>query len=146
MLGQRRSPSLVQCRSIVFDAGPTLKQNWVIVPVCSDCHTWDALPPERLLPSTPIHWPNCKIMLGHRLRRWANIISTKTLLAPHHDNREYLFSEYFLNTKLLNLRNSNVKYSYVDTDCCTERQPFPGYPKTSSQVPKFPSSEIPQKS
>ena len=26
-----------------------------------------------------IHWPNADVMLGHRLRRWANIIPTKTL-------------------------------------------------------------------
>ena len=30
-------------------------------------------------PDNTIHWPNCEIMLGHRLRRWANIIPTKTL-------------------------------------------------------------------
>ena len=35
MLGQRRSPLLVRCRSNIFDAGPTLKQNWVIVIVSS---------------------------------------------------------------------------------------------------------------
>ena len=47
MLGQCRSPLLVQCRSIVFNAGPTLKQNSVIVPCCSDCHTGDALFPRK---------------------------------------------------------------------------------------------------
>ena len=52
MLGQRRSPLLVQCRSIVFDAGPALKQKWVIVP----CLLWlpygytDDLSSERLPP------------------------------------------------------------------------------------------------
>ena len=25
-------------------------------------------------PDNTIHWPNCEIMLGHRLRGWANII------------------------------------------------------------------------
>ena len=39
-------------------------------------------------------------MLGHRLRRWAYIISTITLSALNHEyNREYIFfSEDFLNT------------------------------------------------
>ena len=32
-----------------------------------------------------IHWPNCEIMLGHRLQRWANIIPTKTLKALNHE-------------------------------------------------------------
>ena len=30
-------------------------------------------------PDNTIHWPNCEIMLGHRLRRWASIIPTKSL-------------------------------------------------------------------
>ena len=29
-------------------------------------------------PLYPIRWSYCEIMLGHRLRRWANIILTKT--------------------------------------------------------------------
>ena len=36
-----------------------------------------------------IHWPNCEIMLGHHLQRWANIIPTKTL--NHEYNRECFF-------------------------------------------------------
>ena len=50
MVGQRRILLLVQCRSIVFDAGPKLKQNRVIVRVGSDCHRGDTLSPERPLP------------------------------------------------------------------------------------------------
>ena len=29
--------------------------------------------------TTQIHWPNCEILLGRRLRRWANIIPIKPL-------------------------------------------------------------------
>ena len=36
--------------------------------------------PKGHYPDNTIHWPNCEIMLGHVcLRRWANIIPTKTL-------------------------------------------------------------------
>ena len=35
-------------------------------------------PPKGHHPDITIHWPNCEIMLGHRLRRWATYISTKT--------------------------------------------------------------------
>ena len=35
-------------------------------------------------PNNTIHWPNADVMLGHRLRRWANIIPTKTLQALNH--------------------------------------------------------------
>ena len=38
------------------------------------------LPPKRHYPDNMIHWSNCEIMVGHRLRRWANIISTFRLL------------------------------------------------------------------
>ena len=38
-----------------------------------------------------IHWPNCEILLNHRLRRWANIIPIKTLLALNHEyNSEFI--------------------------------------------------------
>ena len=30
-------------------------------------------------PDNTIHWPNAEVMMGHRLRRSANIIATKTL-------------------------------------------------------------------
>ena len=64
-----------------------------------DCPLF-ALTAIRVTPYAPkshysdntIHWPNCEIILGHRLRRWANIIPTKTLRALNHEyNREYLF-------------------------------------------------------
>ena len=123
MLVQRRSPLLVQCRSIVHDAGPTLIHHWVCFILC--LNTWHspnavlmwtpslrrwpvietALGDSWLLhyagtlstpaPETPdnmIHWPNVDVLLGHRLRRWANIILTKTLWALNHKyNRDYLF-------------------------------------------------------
>ena len=48
-------------------------------------------------------------MLGHRLRRWANIIPTKTLQPLNHEyNRVDFFSEDCLSTKVLNLGTSNV--------------------------------------
>ena len=59
-------PMLLQCWSNVSDDGPTTTQHSVWVTISSQA-------------TTQIHWPNCEIMLGHRLRRWANIIPTKTL-------------------------------------------------------------------
>ena len=35
-------------------------------------------PPKGHYSDNTIHWPNCEIMLGHHLRRLANIIPTKT--------------------------------------------------------------------
>ena len=49
-------------------------------------------PPKGHYPDYTIHWVNYEIMLGHRLRCWANIIPTKTLQALNHEyNREHLF-------------------------------------------------------
>ena len=49
--------------------------------------------PERQ--NNTIHWPNADVMLGHCLRRLANIIPTKTLQGLNHKyNRDY----FFLNT------------------------------------------------
>ena len=45
--------------------------------------------PALETPDDTIHWPNADVMPGHRLRRWANIILTKTLWALNHKyNRE----------------------------------------------------------
>ena len=125
MLGQHCSPSLVNCRSIFYDAGPTIIQHWVCCILCActstnTCHSPNAvsklnyslrrwpnieialsdcpvfagvgllphgnaadafLPPRQKghFPDSTIHWPNADVILGHRLRRWANIIPTKTL-------------------------------------------------------------------
>ena len=35
--------------------------------------------PKVQYPDNTIHWLDCEIMLGDHLRRWANIIPTKTL-------------------------------------------------------------------
>ena len=114
MLGQRRSPSLVQCRLIVYNAGPTIIHHRVCCILCanmwhspkavlmlthslqrcpdietalgdcimfSDCYIVMWVPLSIPVPEKPhymIHWPNTDVMLGHRLRRWANIIPTKT--------------------------------------------------------------------
>ena len=59
----------------------------VIETVLDDCTVF----PDRCImlvtfkipaPETPdntLHWPDGDVMLGHRLRRWANIIPIKTL-------------------------------------------------------------------
>ena len=73
------STNVDQCWPIVFDAGPSLK------PSLGDCTVFSALcwwgfdiqAPEK--PDNTIHSPNADVMLCHRLRRWANIIPTKTL-------------------------------------------------------------------
>ena len=118
MLFQRRSPLLVQCRSIVYNAGPTLIQHWVSCILCAStsanmCHSPNAVLmlthshrrrpdiettlgdytvfpdcgivrrvtlsiPAPETPDNTIHWPSAAVMLGHRLRRWANIIQTQT--------------------------------------------------------------------
>ena len=41
-----------------------------------NCYMGDNLSPVARKTTTQIHWPNCEIWLGHRLRRWANIIPT----------------------------------------------------------------------
>ena len=47
---------------------------------------------EPETPDNTIHWPNADVMLGYRLRRWANIIQTKPLQALKHKyNREYIY-------------------------------------------------------
>ena len=52
--------------------------------VCYDCYVGDALDPRHQkghFPDNTIHWLNADAMLRHRLRRWINIIPTKTLRA-----------------------------------------------------------------
>ena len=61
-------------------------------------------------PDNTIHWANCEIMLGHRLQRLANIITTKNRQALNHEyNREYIFSEDFLNMEVINLKTGVQK-------------------------------------
>ena len=48
--------------------------------------------PATETPVNTIHWSTADVMVGHRLRRWTNIITTKTLQAPHHKYiRDYFF-------------------------------------------------------
>ena len=81
------SPNSVLMWSTVFDAGSTLKHHWVIVPCWLGlllCYAGNAFLPCRQkghFPDNTIDWPNADIMLCHRLRRWTNIIPTKTLWA-----------------------------------------------------------------
>ena len=82
--------------------------------------------PKGHYPDSMIHWPNCEIMLSHRLRRWANIIPTETLQALNHEyNRDYFFSEDFLNTKVLNLGTSDVILHMFIRTGVQKCQPFP---------------------
>ena len=62
MLGQRRSSLLVQCRQIVYDAGPTLLQHRVC-----------CIPNDSTSPANTCHSPNTVSMLTQRLRRWPDI-------------------------------------------------------------------------
>ena len=127
MLGQRSIPSLVQCWSFVYDISKqmeytqcrfnidpqslTLAQHWNRIGwlslVCSDCYASDTF----LLCHQKGHFPDNTIyfdpMLGHRLRRSANINPTKTfqiLITNIIEN--IFFSEHFWNTQVLNLIGS----------------------------------------
>ena len=78
------SPNVGPCN--VFDADPTLKQHWVIVSCLLGLRItigWRFTPPPRIqkshYPDNTIHWPNVDVMLGHRLWRWANIITALSL-------------------------------------------------------------------
>ena len=74
-------PMLFQCCPTVFDAGPSLKQHWVIVScfLTAALCWWCFNIPAPGTPDNTIHCTNADVMLGHRLRRCAKIISTKTL-------------------------------------------------------------------
>ena len=90
--------------------GRSLKQHWMIVlcfltaALCWWCFNIPA--PET--PDNTIHRPNADVMLGYRLRRYDNIIPTKTLKAFKHKCNHDNFSEHLLKTKVLNLRTWNV--------------------------------------
>ena len=67
MLGQRRSPLLIYCRSIIYNAGPTLIHHWVCCVLCantsqfSDCCTGVTIRvtlsiPAPETPGNTIHW------------------------------------------------------------------------------------------
>ena len=66
--------------------------------------------PATETPDNTMHWPKADVMLGHCLRRWANIIQIKTLYALITIfNREGIFFlNIFLKTEVFNLGTSNV--------------------------------------
>ena len=65
MLGQRCRPLLVQCRSIVYDVGPTLIYHWVCCIHCAN--TW--------------HSTNAVSMLTHSVRRIETALGDCTVFA-----------------------------------------------------------------
>ena len=125
MLGQCRSPLLVQCRQIVYDAGPTLlqysvccilsgstpantwhlpntgfdagwtlKQHWVIVPLL---FAWTAMRmtlfsfrrQKSHYPDNTMYWPSADVTSITLGQHYTNLIS----LSPGHEcNRKYIFS------------------------------------------------------
>ena len=157
-MGQRCSPLLVQCWSIVYDADPALIYHRVCCILCANtCHStntvsmlthsirrWPVIKtalsdctvfsyccimlgtfkiPVPETPDNTIHWPNADVMLCHRLRRWTNIIPTKTLY--HKYNREYYYFEHLLKTKVLNLRTWNVIFGMFIRTGVQKCQAFP---------------------
>ena len=89
--------------------------------VFSDCCimlvTFKIPAPET--PDNTIHWPNADVMLSHRLRRWANIIPTKTLLALNHNyNREYYY--FWTLAKNKSTKPWNVIFDMFIRIWCTE--------------------------
>ena len=83
-----------QCLSNVSDDGQTTTQHSVYIGYFATIDIWVTISaPVVRKATTQIHRPNCKKMLGNRLRRWANIIP--------------LSSYYRLNQKY------NRKYHYL---------------------------------
>ena len=66
MLGQRRRPLLVQCRSIVFDAAQHLNRIGWLSRVWSDCHRGDARPSLFLLTIHALQITNRALLLAIR--------------------------------------------------------------------------------
>ena len=58
---------------------PNIETELVLVLALTAIQVRDTSSPKDHYPDNTIHWPNCEIMLGHRLRRCANIIPIKTL-------------------------------------------------------------------
>ena len=57
--------------------------------------------PASETPDNTIHWPNVDVMLGHRLRRWANIIPSKPFkLLTTNIIVNIIISEHLLKTKV----------------------------------------------
>ena len=71
---------LLKCSSNVSDDGPTTTQHSVyIVFFAAIAIGVTVSSPVVRKATTQIHWSNYEVMLGNRLRRWANIIPTKTI-------------------------------------------------------------------
>ena len=62
MLGQGHSSLVVQCRSIIYDAGPTLIHHWVCCILCAD--TWHSLNAVSMLTHSLQRWPVIETALG----------------------------------------------------------------------------------
>ena len=90
--------------------------------------------PKGQYPGSTIHWPNCEIMLGHHLRRWANIIPIKTPQALNHEyNREYLFFWRLFKYENTYPRDFKRYILHVHKDWCTEMSNV-----SNTQHPSFP--------
>ena len=82
------------------------------------------------VPETPgnsIHWPNADVMLGHCLRRWANIIPTKSLqaLITIFNREGIFFPEHFVKAKVLNVDTLNIILDMFIRTGVQKCQPFP---------------------
>ena len=62
MLDQSRSPVLVQCRSIVYDADPIIIHQWVCCILCAS--TWHSSNAVLILTHSLQRWPDIEIALG----------------------------------------------------------------------------------
>ena len=81
--------------------------------------------PAPETPDITIHWPNADVMWGHRLRRWASSIPTKTLSLL---TLYLIVNVFFLNTlksKVLNLGTLNVLFDMFIRTGVRKCQPFP---------------------
>ena len=91
--------------------------------------------PEPKTPDNTIYWPNADLMLGHRLRRCANIIPTKPFkLLTANIIVNIIISEHLLKTKALNLRTRSVIFDMFIRTGVQKCQPFPTH--STSLSPK----------
>ena len=80
----RKHVAFTQCCFNVDPQSSPLAWHWNSIDVVTcfpklHCYAGDTFHPGARKTDHTIHWPNADVMLGHRLRRWANIIPTKTL-------------------------------------------------------------------
>ena len=121
MVGQSRSPLLVQCRSIVYDAVSTLLQHWT--------NTW---------------FFYTSVYSNHRTanqccfnaQHYFNQNPLSSYYRPNHEyNREYYYFWTLVKDKstVLNLRSSKRHIRHVQKDWCTKMTTV-----THTQHPSFP--------